>query len=1000
MNDIISQIEKIREINKQHKLVIFVGAGVSKNSGVCSWWELVKEIAQKIGYNDTCEKCQMKHLLCSECGEELELCSYNNYNCYYRYNFSTNDFLKIPQYFYDIYGEEVYNNFLKEKFCRTFTPNEINNLIIDLNPEHIITTNYDHLLEDVKHPNRSKYKIIKNDKDILGEYGIHYIIKMHGDINEIEKVVLKEDDYLKYSQNHMLIETYIKSLLIDKTFLFIGYSLNDNNLSLIMSYIDYFAKENKIKRSVHYLTTNEISNKDREITYWRNKGIELVDLSQINNTMKMNTKCDKLEKEQGKQLYSFLKYIKNDKLPYSNDKTTNLKKCLLETASSLNMFNYINYTTLLKMCNLSHPVQNINGSIYFYNEYEYKLFETIFKQYDEDSNRIKHCFVKAGIHAIQCKDKNYNFINYEIKNDFSNTDDKLFELSLQNNYLEITKELESRSDNFEKAYYYLLIYRTSYDKCQEIMTLIENDINSLNYNELSAEDKYKIAIFEYNTISLRLLNFQQNNHEEWDKLTELLDNASAQNKAFDYIKELCGDNGKIINTLNNKLVKHEEYYMQKSTISKLGGTIYGDLFDLQCIVYDYYFFYKKNYLMLDWFDNVEKICEPYVKAILCTYYPDEYQYSDRLPLGRTQVEPYPLTLMDIDIFVKHTKLNKLKRWVSNYKVSSINMDDEIDIAELFENFCISMRNFWNIYLMEQLEVFSLLISLVKLTPEQKHRILNAFIKLVTPDKDISIRMLSNSLTAIWLFVNKHYDKSEEYVEILKLLIDKDLIKDFRNEKNVYENLIKKLSCHANNEIYDICSNIIFCTEDNSKKSEYTFLYFDILKKFDYDYWHELIINSIKYNSQTSIYDVYEYIQNGTIEFDNTVREYFSNKIKSFDVNKVNGVYTYPNHEIEAIKLLIILLLTNRIPDLDDIKFLEQYVNDSDYLHFLFHPDSFDYSKIKTADYMWCNLINNDKYRPLIIEHKSDFWTKDDEKRIELGFGSGFENRVAYKYLFE
>ena len=42
MEKIISQIEKIREINNQNKLVIFVGAGVSKNSGVCSWWELIK----------------------------------------------------------------------------------------------------------------------------------------------------------------------------------------------------------------------------------------------------------------------------------------------------------------------------------------------------------------------------------------------------------------------------------------------------------------------------------------------------------------------------------------------------------------------------------------------------------------------------------------------------------------------------------------------------------------------------------------------------------------------------------------------------------------------------------------------------------------------------------------------------------------------------------------------------------------------------------------------
>ena len=44
MNKIIEQIEKIKQINSNENLVIFVGAGVSKNSGVCSWWELVKEM--------------------------------------------------------------------------------------------------------------------------------------------------------------------------------------------------------------------------------------------------------------------------------------------------------------------------------------------------------------------------------------------------------------------------------------------------------------------------------------------------------------------------------------------------------------------------------------------------------------------------------------------------------------------------------------------------------------------------------------------------------------------------------------------------------------------------------------------------------------------------------------------------------------------------------------------------------------------------------------------
>ena len=125
MNDIKKQIEDIREINRQHKLVIFVGAGVSINSGICSWWDLVKEMAMKINYNDICDKCTMKSLICSECGEELELCSFDNNNCQYKYKFSSDEFLKIPQYFYEEKGKEEYIDFLREKFCNEYETNAI-----------------------------------------------------------------------------------------------------------------------------------------------------------------------------------------------------------------------------------------------------------------------------------------------------------------------------------------------------------------------------------------------------------------------------------------------------------------------------------------------------------------------------------------------------------------------------------------------------------------------------------------------------------------------------------------------------------------------------------------------------------------------------------------------------------------------------------------------------------------------------------------------------------
>ncbi len=95
--DIIEQIEKLREINKQHKLVIFVGAGVSRNSGVCSWWKLVRRIAIEIGYNDICEKCELKYLTTTDGEESTVSCVFNNRPCQYEFSFSNEEFLKMPQ---------------------------------------------------------------------------------------------------------------------------------------------------------------------------------------------------------------------------------------------------------------------------------------------------------------------------------------------------------------------------------------------------------------------------------------------------------------------------------------------------------------------------------------------------------------------------------------------------------------------------------------------------------------------------------------------------------------------------------------------------------------------------------------------------------------------------------------------------------------------------------------------------------------------------------------
>lgn len=124
--------------------------------------------------------------------------------------------------------------------------------------------------------------------------------------------------------------------------------------------------------------------------------------------------------------------------------------------------------------------------------------------------------------------------------------------------------------------------------------------------------------------------------------------------------------GADIQEMNDILLKHEEYYMKKASISKMGGTIYGDLFLIRQIAYDYYLFYKKNHLMLDWFNNVEKMVTPYIKAIFCTYYPDEFQGDFHGGFMRTNVSPYPIELLDVDMIVKHIKQKELRSILINW----------------------------------------------------------------------------------------------------------------------------------------------------------------------------------------------------------------------------------------------------------------------------------------------------------------------------------------------
>lgn len=241
MNNVqLSNILHIQEASKQDKLVIFVGAGVSTNSGVPMWGKLIESLKQDLP-------------------ETLR---------------QETDDLKVAQLYKDSRGYKEYMEKIKESLmCGKISPNPIHYAILDLKPCHIITTNYDDLIEQAIMQKYQQYYVVKRDTDLPYLQYQNTLIKMHGDF-EADNIVLTENDYYNYSNNFPLIRSFVQSLFASKLILFIGFSFNDMNLKIILNDVGNILKENM--QRVYFLTDKEVDFIQR--TYYENKGINIVSL--------------------------------------------------------------------------------------------------------------------------------------------------------------------------------------------------------------------------------------------------------------------------------------------------------------------------------------------------------------------------------------------------------------------------------------------------------------------------------------------------------------------------------------------------------------------------------------------------------------------------------------------------------------------------------------------------------------------------------------------------
>ena len=660
-DELLNYISMFREKAEQGKLVIFVGAGVSCNvDGMPSWNALIQNMAKAIDYSR-----------CDTCRHRLESCENT---CLLKDDFSTDELLKVPQHVFNK-DQELYYRILNESIPAVTADAPLSSAIFDINPAHIITTNYDQLLESSKNIFCEQYQVIVYDKDLLNADKGKYIIKMHGDLSDASSIVLKEQDYLDYSQKHVLIELFIKSLLTDHIVLFLGYSLNDYNIKLILSWLNYMRSQNgafDVDRRVGYLILDQEIVDDTQLSYFSSNNIEVIN---INSMPLIQEIPADLSNEIGKRLYSFLRVIANPALEENLSTIENAVKFM-------SRFSFVSYEQVLKLLYVKR-YEITDRELRLFSENDYARLIAFMESGDEGATDLRQLFLNAGIVSIQCiyEHKVMRFRIGELS-DNALLKSEIFNLYILNKYDEIKALLNSEHIDLETNE--MLFYKSIVDGFSEILKFHEE----IDYSGFPIDQK---VAYLHNSAVLEAI---QTYFWGFDsaKVKQFVQNiaASKEREVFSGYLDIYSGNTKKRLSMYEALEKLKKDVGDRNTIH-FGGTSCARLYEIKRLAITQYFFYYNNHILYQGFRDLKDFFKPYIEAIICTN-SDAAQKTTLLGDMEFANEKYAVEYIDLDIMAKFISTKDLSALVRSYNVKQLNtgVQEVAFLAECFKNLCHSI----------------------------------------------------------------------------------------------------------------------------------------------------------------------------------------------------------------------------------------------------------------------------------------------------------------------
>lgn len=147
------------------------------------------------------------------------------------------NYLLALQVIYDLSDSGEYSKFLKDSFVRAnFLPSDVHKAIKSIDSKIVMTTNFDKIYDNLC--NESNY--VKYDyseaKSITANIKSpeNLIIKVHGDIGDTDKVIFTAKQYYDIQMKYPSFYSLLSALFLTNTVVFLGYSLSDPDINLIL----------------------------------------------------------------------------------------------------------------------------------------------------------------------------------------------------------------------------------------------------------------------------------------------------------------------------------------------------------------------------------------------------------------------------------------------------------------------------------------------------------------------------------------------------------------------------------------------------------------------------------------------------------------------------------------------------------------------------------------------------------------------------------------------